>query len=555
MADDSIKLFGFEIKRARDKSKEKLTSIVPPVDEDGAGYVTAAGAHYGTFVDIEGNKTKDEKTLIQQYRAVSHHPEVDAAIEDIVNESITTSETETSVSVNLDNVEVSDNIKKAITEEFENILGMLNFNDMGHDLYKRWYIDGRMYHHLVVDENKPKLGIQEIRPIDATKIRKVKQVKKKKDEQTGATLIEKVDEFYIYTEKSNSGGYVTTGTNTGIRLTPDSVSYVTSGLLDEARRRVVSHLHKALKPINQLRMMEDSLVIYRLARAPERRIFYIDVGNLPKGKSEEYMKNIMAKYRNKLVYDANTGAIRDDRKHMSMLEDFWLPRREGGRGTEISTLPGGENLGQIDDIIYFQKRLYRSLNVPINRLEQESQFSLGRSTEINRDELKFQKFIDRLRARFNHLFLNILKKQLLLKGVITEEDWGEWKEDIHIDYVRDNHFTELRDAELMQNRITLLDQVNNYANEYFSKPWIMKNVLRMDDEDIEKMKKEIQETEDEEGADQGDENQFQDTQSVQNQAPVVQLKPVGQNESLNLNEELDDSDIDIIKSLTENLKK
>ena len=555
MADDSIKLFGFEIKRARDKSKEKLTSIVPPTDEDGAGYVTAAGAHYGTFVDIEGNKTKDERSLIQQYRAVSHHPEVDAAIEDIVNESITTSETEQAVSVNLDNVEISDNIKKAITEEFDSVLSMLNFSDMGHDIYKRWYIDGRMYHHLVVDENKPKLGIQEIRPIDATKIRKVKQVKKKKDEQTGATLIEKVDEFYIYQEKANSTSLVTSGTNTGVRLTPDSVSYVTSGLLDEARRRVVSHLHKALKPINQLRMMEDSLVIYRLARAPERRIFYIDVGNLPKGKSEEYMKNIMAKYRNKLVYDANTGAIRDDRKHMSMLEDFWLPRREGGRGTEISTLPGGENLGQIDDIIYFQKRLYRSLNVPINRLEQESQFSLGRSTEINRDELKFQKFIDRLRSRFNSLFLNILKKQLILKGIITEEDWMEWKEDINIDYVRDNHFTELRDAELMQNRIALLDQVNNYANEYFSKTWIMKNVLRMDDEDIEKMKQEIQDTEDEEGADQGDENQFQDTQSVQNQAPVVQLKPVGQNESLNLNEELDDTDIDIIKSLTENLKK
>ena len=558
MADDSIKLFGFEIKRARDRSKEKLTSIVPPQDEDGAGYVTAAGAHYGTFVDIEGNKGKDEKTLIQQYRAVSHHPEVDAAIEDIVNESITTSETEASVSLNLDQVEVSDNIKKVMTEEFENILSMLDFNNLGHDIYKRWYIDGRMYHHLVVDENKPKMGIQEIRPIDATKIRKVKQVKKKKDEATGATLIEKVDEFYIYQEKVNTTNLTTTGTNTGIRLTPDSVSYVTSGLLDEARRKVVSHLHKALKPINQLRMMEDSLVIYRLARAPERRIFYIDVGNLPKGKSEEYMKNIMAKYRNKLVYDANTGAIRDDRKHMSMLEDFWLPRREGGRGTEISTLPGGENLGQIDDIIYFQKRLYRSLNVPINRLEQEAQFSLGRSTEINRDELKFQKFIDRLRSRFNNLFYNILKKQLLLKGIITEEDWEDWKEDIFIDYVRDNHFTELRDAELWQNRITLLDQVNNYANEYFSKEWIMKNILQFDDEDIEKMKKEIQETMDEEGEDGQDEAQYQDNASMQQQsAPVVQLKPVGQaqNESLALSEELDQSDIDIIKSLTENLKR
>ena len=492
MADDSIKLFGFEIKRARDRSKEKLTSIVPPQDEDGAGYVTAAGAHYGTFVDIEGNKGKDEKTLIQQYRAVSHHPEVDAAIEDIVNESITTSETEASVSLNLDQVEVSDNIKKVITEEFENILSMLDFNNLGHDIYKRWYIDGRMYHHLVVDENKPKMGIQEIRPIDATKIRKVKQVKKKKDEATGATLIEKVDEFYIYQEKVNTTNLTTTGTNTGIRLTPDSVSYVTSGLLDEARRKVVSHLHKALKPINQLRMMEDSLVISRLAPAPERRIFYIDVGNLPKGKSEEYMKNIMAKYRNKLVYDANTGAIRDDRKHMSMLEDFWLPRREGGRGTEISTLPGGENLGQIDDIIYFQKRLYRALNVPINRLEQEAQFSLGRSTEINRDELKFQKFIDRLRKRFSMLFTEILKKQLIMKQIITEEDWNNWQQDIVVDYVRDNHFSELKDAELIQNRLQTLDTMQQYVGEFFSKEYVMKNVLQLDDDEIKDMKQQIE---------------------------------------------------------------
>jgi len=491
MADDSIKLFGFEIKRARDKQKEKLTSIVPPVDEDGAGYVTASGAHYGTFVDIDGNKSKDEKTLIQQYRAVSQHPEVDAALEDIVNEAISASELESAVSINLDNVDISDNIKKAIAEEFQSVTSMLNFNDMGHDMFKRWYIDGRMYHHLVVDENNPKLGIQEVRPIDATKIRKVKQVKKKKDEATGATLIEKVDEFYIYQDKVG-GSIASTNTNTGIKLTPDSVSYVTSGLLDEHRKRVVSHLHKALKPINQLRMMEDSLVIYRLARAPERRIFYIDVGNLPKNKSEEYMKNIMAKYRNKLVYDANTGAIRDDRKHMSMLEDFWLPRREGGRGTEISTLPGGENLGQIDDIIYFQKRLYRSLNVPINRLEQEAQFSLGRSTEINRDELKFQKFIDRLRSRFNHLFYNILKKNLILKGIITEEDWNEWKEDIVVDYVRDSHFTELRDAELLQNRLGILDQTSQYVGDYFSKEWVMKNVLHLDDDQIKDMKDQMQ---------------------------------------------------------------
>ena len=320
--------------------------------------------------------------------------------------------------------------------------------------------------------------------IDSAKIRKVKEVKRKKDPVTGASLVEQVNEFYIYQEKPG-------GTNQGVKLSNDSVSYVTSGLLDVDRKRVVSYLHKALKPINQLRMMEDSLVIYRLARAPERRIFYIDVGNLPKGKSEQYMKDIMAKYRNKLVYDANTGAIRDDRKHMSMLEDFWLPRREGGRGTEISTLPGGENLGQIDDIIYFQKRLYRSLNVPINRLEQEAQFSLGRSTEITRDEVKFQKFIDRLRKRFAHLFYGILKKQLIMKGLITEDDWNAWKNDIAVDFIRDNHFTELKDADLLRERLQTMDQVSQYVGEYFSKEWVMKNVLNLGDDDIKDMKDQI----------------------------------------------------------------
>jgi len=336
----------------------------------------------------------------------------------------------------------------------------------------------------VVDENNLKAGIQEIRNIDAAKIRKVKEVKKKKDPATGASLVENVNEFYIYQEKPG-------GMTQGVKLSNDAVSYVTSGLLDADRKRVVSYLHKALKPINQLRMMEDSLVIYRLARAPERRIFYIDVGNLPRGKAETYMKDIMARYRNKLVYDADTGKIRDDRKHMSMLEDFWLPRREGGRGTEISTLPGGENLGQIDDIIYFQKRLYRSLNVPINRLEQEAQFSLGRSTEISRDEVKFQKFIDRLRQRFSTLFTEILKKQLVMKGLITEEDWNQWKNDIQVDYIRDNHFTELKNAELLANRLQTMDQVQQYVGEFFSKEWVMKNVLQLDDDDIKQMKDQI----------------------------------------------------------------
>ena len=486
MAEDSrsVKLFGFEIKRASQEDPKKKPSIVPARDDDGAGYVTASGSHYGQYINMDGDDSKDNHQLIMKYRGVSHHPEVDAAIEDIVNESIVGSEKDQSVDINLDNVDVADNVKKTIKEEFDNIYAMLNFNELGHDIFRRWYVDGRIFHHLVVNESQLKAGIVEIRQIDAAKMRKVKQVKKKKDPITGAQLIEKVDEYYIYQEKPGQQ-------NSGVKLTTDSVQYTTSGLLDESRKKVLSYVHKALKPLNQLRMMEDSLVIYRLARAPERRIFYIDVGNLPKGKAEEYMKQVMTRYRNKLVYDAKTGEIKDDRKHMSMLEDFWLPRREGGRGTEVSSLPGGENLGQIDDIIYFQKRLYRALNVPINRLEQEAQFSLGRSTEVSRDELKFQKFIDRLRKRFSHVFLDILQKQLILKGVITEADWNEWKNDIVLDYVRDNHFTELKDAELLREKVQTLDQISNYVGEYFSKEWVYKNVLMMSDEDIEEIQKQL----------------------------------------------------------------
>lgn len=482
----ALKLFGFEIKRARKEEEDKKKpSIVPPRDDEGGSYATASGSHYGQYLNLDGDDSKDNYQLVMKYRGNAMHPEVDAAIEDIINESISGSEMNQSLDINLDNVEIPDRIKKVIKEEFDYIYGMLNFKELGHDIYRRWYVDGRLYHHLVVDETKPKEGIQEIRPIDAAKMRKVKKVKYKKDPVTGAKLVEKTEEFFIFQEKPGSS------TN-GIKMTTDSVSYVTSGLLSEDRKKIVSHMHKALKPINQLRMMEDSLVIYRLARAPERRMFYIDVGNLPRGKAEQYMKDIMAKYRNKLVYDAKTGEIRDDRKHQSLLEDFWLPRREGGRGTEISTLPGGENLGQIDDIVYFQKRMYRSLNVPMSRLDAESvQGILGRSTEINRDELKFQKFIDRLRMRFSHLFYGILKTQLIMKGIITEDDWNEWKNDITIDYQKDNHFTELRDAEMLRERLQSLDQIQNYVGEYFSKEWVMKNVLHLDDEDIEKMNKEI----------------------------------------------------------------
>ena len=487
MADNSIlQAFGFELKRVAKQGEEnkKAPSIVPKTDDDGAGYVTASGSHFAQYVDLEGTAAKDNVELIRKYRTIAEHPEVDAAIEDIINEAVVTSELEQSVSINLDQVNAPERIKKVITEEFDNVYGLLNFEEHGHDMFRNWYVDGRVYHHLVVNESNLKAGIQDIRVIDGCKIRKVKEVEFKKDPKTGAKVVDKTKEFFIYQEKA--------GANQGIKLTPDSVSYVTSGLLDSSKKRVVSYLHKAIKPVNQLRMMEDSLVIYRMSRAPERRIFYIDVGNMPKGKAEQHIKDIMARYRNKVVYDANTGEIKDDRKHMSMLEDFWLPRREGGRGTEISTLPGGENLGQIDDILYFQKKLYRSLNVPLNRLEQEAQFSLGRTTEIGRDEVKFQKFIDRLRRKFSHLFLGILKKQLIMKGVCTEQDWESWKNDIQVDYVRDNHFSEMKNTELLRERLATMDQITQYVGEYFSREWVMKNVMMLDDKDIETMQKEVE---------------------------------------------------------------
>jgi hypothetical protein len=379
----------------------------------------------------------------------------------------------------MDDLDQPDRIKKMMTEEFEHVVNMLNMNWYGHDIFRRWYVDGRLYYHKIIDEKNPKNGLLELRPIDPTKIRKVRELKKEKDPKTGAEIITGATEYFIFQNDS-------LGTKAqGLKIAKDAITYVTSGLLDPSRKRILSHLHKALKPVNQLRMMEDSLVIYRLARAPERRIFYIDVGNLPKGKAEEYLRNIMAKYRNKMVYDAETGDMKDDKKHMSMLEDFWLPRREGGRGTEISTLPGGENLGQIDDIEYFRKKLYKSLNVPSGRLEQENQFSLGRSTEISRDELKFQKFINRLRKKFSALFIDILKTQLILKGVVTEEEWESIRSDISIDFLKDNHFSELKDAELIRERLATLREVDEYAGRYYSVEWIRKNILMQTDEEIE----------------------------------------------------------------------
>jgi len=478
-------LFGFEINRKGSKQPE-LPSFVPNTDEDGVG-VISTGGHFGQYVDLDGDSAKNEVDLILKYRDIASHPECDAAVEDIVNEAIVGDNKSAPIEIIMDEMDdASDQVKKAIKAEFENIISLLRFNSYSHDIFRKWYVDGRLPYHIIIDNKNPKKGIQELRYIDPTKLRKIKEVEKDKDPKTGADIIKKSEEYFLFQDAKMQSA------DQGLKIHPDSIAYCTSGMLDPSRKRILSFLHKAIKPVNQLRMMEDSLVIYRISRAPERRIFYIDVGNLPKGKAEEYLKNIMGQYRNKLVYDAKTGDIKDDRKHMSMLEDFFLPRREGGRGTEISTLPGGENLGQIDDIIYFQKKLYKSLNVPANRLEQESGFNLGRSTEITRDEVKFKKFLDRLRKRFSDLFLQLLKTQLMLKGVITKEDWLKWKEDIYFDFIEDNYFSELKEAEIIRERFEMLAQMDEYVGKYVSNQWIRKNILRQNDDEIAEIQKQIE---------------------------------------------------------------
>ena len=481
--------FGFEI--TRKGSKEPVRpSFVPKTDEDGSG-VIQAGGHFGAYIDMDGDKAKTDVDLIMKYRDISAQPECDAAIEDIVNEAIVGDHDESPVNLVLDELEISDKIKEAVKHEFDEVLKLLNFNQYAHDIFRKWYVDGRLPYHIIINNDNPKGGIKELRYIDPAKLRKIKEVEEETDPKTGAKLIKKVDEYFLYQDKTMNAA------NQGLKIYPDAIAYCTSGMMDPGRKRILSYLHKALKPVNQLRMMEDSLVIYRISRAPERRIFYIDVGNLPKGKAEEYLRGIMNQYRNKLVYDAKTGDIKDDRKHMSMLEDFFLPRREGGRGTEISTLPGGENLGQIDDIIYFQKKLYKSLNVPVNRLEQEAQYSLGRTTEITRDEVKFKKFIDRLRKRFSDLFMQLLKTQLLLKGIITKDDWKSWKESIAFDYIEDNYFSELKQSEMIRERFDMLSSLDEHIGRFISNEWVRKNVLRFNDEEIEEIQKQIdQETKD-----------------------------------------------------------
>ena len=479
-------LFGFSI--TRKGAPDSGDTFTVPTPDDGSIEV-AGGGFFSSVLDTDGRE-RTELDLIRRYRDIAQQPECDSAVEDIVNESITSDEFSQSVMVTLDRLPYPEKIKRLIRKEFDSVLSLLEFEQKGHDIFRRWYVDGRIFFHKVIDPKNPKKGVTSLRYIDATKIRKVREVKKEKDQATGVDKIKKIEEYYIYNEKGlHSAGYG--GAQQGIRIADDAITYCPSGVIDQNSGKVLSYLHKAIKPVNQLRMIEDALVIYRISRAPERRIFYIDVGNLPKIKAEQYLKDVMNRYRNKLVYDASTGEIRDDRNHMSMLEDFWLPRREGGRGTEITTLPGGSNLGEIDDIQYFQKKLYRSLNVPISRLESESSFSLGRSTDITRDELKFTKFIQKLRKKFVHLFTDVLKTQLLLKGVISLEDWDIMKEHIQYDFLKDGHFAELKEAELLNDRISTLQNIESYIGTFFSKEYVLKHVLRMNDAEIAEMRDQI----------------------------------------------------------------
>ena len=484
-------LFGFEFKR---KLPEKqLQSFAPPRDADDGAAIISAGGAYGTYVDLDGT-IRSEAELVTRYREMALQPECDAAIDEIVTESIAIDEHDI-IEINLDDVKVTENVKKVIRDEFQTCLKLLDFNKFAYEIYRRWYVDGRLYYHVIIDSANSRDGIKEIRYVDPRKIRKVREVTRKRisAEQPGDAMINKtVNEYYIFNEKGFNYGNKTVGpTTSGLKIAKDSVLHIVSGLTDNQGTMVLSYLHKAIKALNQLRTLEDALVIYRLARAPERRIWYIDVGNLPKMKAEQYVRDIMVKHKNRLIYDAASGEIRDDRKFMTMLEDYWLPRREGGRGTEVTTLPGGQTLGQMDDVLYFQKKFLQTLNVPVSRLNSDALFSLGRATEITRDELKFARFIIRLRLRFSMLFLKLLEKQLILKGIVTPEDWDLICGDIRFDYAKDNYFAELKEAEIAQGRIQLAAAFQPYAGMYYSHEWIRKNVLHQSDDDIQKNDEQI----------------------------------------------------------------
>jgi hypothetical protein len=502
-------LFGFEIvrkKEAEEKAQpDRLVTFAPEIKDDGA-VVVAEGGVFGTYLDLEGS-ARTESDLVAKYREMSLQPEVESAIDDIVNEFVSYDSDYKLVDINLDDLEFGNKVKDKIREEFKNIVQLLDFNNSGYEIVRRWYIDGRLYYHAIIDVQNPREGIQEIRYIDPRKIRKIREIKRVRRNSQASTAGQQVhttetkQEYYMYSERGFSGGTragVSTTSyqpaaagSTGIRIATDSIIHVTSGLMDASNQMVLSYLHKAIKPLNHLRTLEDATVIYRISRAPERRIFYIDVGNLPKIKAEQYLRDMMVRHKNRLVYDATTGDIRDDRKFMTMLEDFWLPRREGGKGTEITTLPGGQNLGEIDDVLYFQKKMYKSLGVPVSRLESEGGFNLGRAAEITRDELKFGKFIDRMRMRFSNLFKEALKKQLILKGVISEEESNEIFSNIRFDFMRDGYFTELKEAEILTNRLALAQSMEQYVGKYYSHQYMRTKVLHQSEEEMDQIDKQM----------------------------------------------------------------
>lgn len=517
----AIKLFGFELVRSNGgtSTDEVLPSVVTPQIEDGAINIQS-GAHYGIYVDLDGTY-RSEVDLITKYRTMAMQPELESAIEDIVNESIVHDTRGETVKLVVDELQQPDRIKKLINDEFKQILRLLDFGNFGSDIFRRWYIDGRLYYNVVIDNDNPRAGIMQLIYVDPRRIRKVRNVRKKRD--NGLDVVDKIEVFYLYNEKvvnNNVQSPQILGSYAGgTKLTEDSVVHITSGLFDPAKSTSLSYLHKAIRPMNQLRFVEDATVIYRVSRAPERRVFYVDVGNMPRQKAEQYLRDTMTKFRNKLSYDSVTGEIRDDRRQLSMLEDFWMPRRGEGKSTEITTLPAGQNLGQMEDVKYFEQKLYKSLNVPVSRLEQQQGFSLGRSNEITRDELKFDKFIDKLRARFSILFDELLGRQLALKGVCTMDEWEEFKQFIHYDFIKDNNFVELKEAELIQNRVNTLNVVQPYVGSYFSKKWVLKNILHLDDEEIENMQKEIEEEQEEEQAQEPQQPPEQDGDTQQQTEP------------------------------------
>ena len=482
-----MEIFGFEIKKTKQEEQQPLQlavsqpSFVPPVNDDGAVIVSGGGV-VGTYVDLEGT-ARTEAELITRYRQLSLQPEIETAVEEIVGEMISYDSNQEQVNINLDGLDYSKSLKDKISEEFDEVKKLLDFSSSGFDIIRRWYVDGRLYYHVVIDVSNPQDGIKELRYIDPRKIRKIREIKKDKK-----TLVVQ-NEYYMYNDKGFQAKEVTSSTN-GLRIAKDSIVLVSSGLLDENNSDVLSYLHKAIKPMNQLRMLEDASVIYRLTRAPERRVYYIDVGNLPKMKAEQYLADMMQRHKNRLVYDASTGEVRDDRKFMTMTEDFWIPRREGGKGTEITTLPPGANLGQMDDVLYFQKRLYQSLHVPTSRLNSEQGFSLGRSSEITREELRFSKFVDRLRMKFSVLFKDALGKQLVLKGVVAQEELLEIMSKIKFDYVQDGYFTELKESEIITNRVNTVKNMEDMVGVYYSRNFIRKKVLRLSDDDVEQMEEE-----------------------------------------------------------------